>query len=213
MWTGWEAFNNTRTDADGAQLPRYSRVSTMDDNVLCRCANQRWQTLYANKLTYINLELDISLGSVHSLVHDQMDNRKMCAGLVSRNLMVGHKVPHSLTHATDTLCQSMGVVLEHAVIGNTKWILWDLIQKKIHDKATPITSSSKETQSHATGKGSYGKCLLRTCRCAWAYTNNQTWDDLCCYGQKVMRHPLILQPVFSIPLDLLKRLGWQVICN
>lgn len=35
MWTGCEAFNNTKTDADGTQPPRCSRMSTTDDNVCC----------------------------------------------------------------------------------------------------------------------------------------------------------------------------------
>ena len=82
-----------------------------------------------------------------------------------------------------------------------------------NDMGTPTTSSSKEIQRHAIEKETYGNCFLRTCRCAWAHTTNQTCDGLCCYGWKVTHHPLFLQPVFSTSLDPLKRPGLQVICN
>jgi len=63
---------------------------------------------------------------------------------------------------------------------------------------TPITSSSKEIQSHAIEKETYGNCFLRTCRCAWTHTTNQTCDGLCCYGGKVTHHPVLATSVFHL---------------
>ena len=77
--------------------------------VLCRCANQSWQTLYANKLTDINLQLDISPGSEHSTVHDQLGNRIVCVyGASKPHCLSRSSVYGSLSRAFDILCQSMG---------------------------------------------------------------------------------------------------------
>lgn len=128
--------------------------------------------------------------------------------------MAGHKVQHvvlSLMHLIHYANQ-WEHFQKHAVTGNTTQIVWDPIHPPSppsnHDMETPTSSPSKGLQSHAIGKETYGNFFLRTCRCAWAHTTNQTCDSLCCYGWKVTHHPLILQPVFSISLDPLKRPGW-----
>jgi hypothetical protein len=81
------AFGNGRTDVDNKQQPWRPTTSTIDKNfVSYRCPNQEGQT----KSTDTTQELDISLRSAHSTVHNKQNYRKVCAWLPN-NLTQNHK--------------------------------------------------------------------------------------------------------------------------
>jgi hypothetical protein len=140
--------------------------------------------------------------------------------------MFGAKEPHSwsqssvygsLSHTFDILCQSIFNAFSETCCyrkhnrdctrPNTP------PPPQIMTRKHPSLSPVKKFKATPLGRKLMITVFWRTCRCAWAHTNNQTCDSLCCYSWKVTHHPLILQPVFSISLDPLKRPGLQVICN
>jgi hypothetical protein len=80
------AVNNGRTDADDKQQTRHPCISTIDDDVCYgKTLNQRGQML---KLTDITQELDVSLGSTHSTVHNPPAYRQNVCMLGTDQVMV-----------------------------------------------------------------------------------------------------------------------------
>jgi hypothetical protein len=62
------------------------------------------------RLTATTSEVDISLGIVHSTLHNQLDYRKACACYMLNNLTHDHKAQCGTPYVSDTLHWSSGAV-------------------------------------------------------------------------------------------------------
>jgi hypothetical protein len=101
----------SRTGAEESQQSRCPSKSITDDNVCCADAVIREDG--PTTLTYIAWELDILLCNTRSIVHDQLDYRKVCAQWVPKNFTNNHKACHTglfLMHLTHDAHEEVNAV-------------------------------------------------------------------------------------------------------
>jgi hypothetical protein len=95
VWVWCTAFDNGRTDVQDEQRSGRPSTSTSDDNV-CRIEGLIQENRRI-RLRDIADELNISVGTVHSIVHEQLGFRKVCSRWVPNQLTEVHKSakPHA----------------------------------------------------------------------------------------------------------------------
>ena len=108
----WVAFNNCRTDVDNKQCPRCPSIFT----TMRQCGSYRCPEWHSH-------DLDRSLGDAHSILHNQLDWREVCACWVPKNPTDNHKTYHMgpLLHLTPYTAQR-DLFLQCLVIVDEMWV-------------------------------------------------------------------------------------------
>jgi hypothetical protein len=89
VWVWCTAFDNGRTDVQDEQQSGWPSTSTPDDNVCC--TEDLIQESRHIRLRDIADELNISISTVHNIVHEQLGYRKVCSCWVPKQLTDVHK--------------------------------------------------------------------------------------------------------------------------
>jgi hypothetical protein len=101
VWVWCTAFDNGRTDVQDEQRSGRLSTSITDDN-LCRIEGLV-QEDRPIRVSDIVDELNISVGTVHNIAHEQLGYRKKCSCWIPRQLTEVHKATRmglSLVHLT-----------------------------------------------------------------------------------------------------------------
>jgi DNA-binding Lrp family transcriptional regulator len=144
VWVWCTAFDNGRTDVQDEQQSGRPSTSTTDDN-LCHIEGLIQEDRRI-RVSDIADELNISVGTVHNIVHEQLGYRKKCSRWVPRQLTEVHKATRmglSLVHLTRY--REEGVqFLQRIVTGDETWV----------HHVTPETKQASMTWKHASSSPS-----------------------------------------------------------
>lgn len=161
--------------------------------------SERTDTLM--KVTDITQELGISLCGLHSIVHDHLDYRKLCAGSQRTSLTITKLIMQdsvlSFWHVTlikeISFCSAVWM-------GDETWVIHVTPKTKRHDDGkTPIVSPSTGIQIKAIGKKEHGNCLFGPYRCASCACSGLRW---CCNCNA------LLQYIWDVVAGLLSLKAW-----
>ena len=114
-----------------------------------QCMLCKWPHQKRNRPTANTWEADISLGTLNSTVHKQLNYRKVCACCMPNNLTHDHKAKCGTPHMSDTLCwSSRAASAVHRYRGWNVGLSHNIqSQNRIHDMGTPISPPSKKCET------------------------------------------------------------------